>query len=98
MRDIKLKCGSFESRNMVFNTSYKICLHNVETDYLETFAKCWKPQHFLINYKAKDKSCKWLISSEKIDGLVKMQYFPEMWLFFAEFGYSSFLSGNPVQL
>jgi len=40
MRDIKLKCGSFESRNMVFNTSYKICLHNVETDYLETFAKC----------------------------------------------------------
>jgi len=41
IRDIKWKCDSFDSKNIVFNTSYKICLQNVETDCLEIFAKCW---------------------------------------------------------
>jgi len=33
--------GSFEGRSMVLNTTYQICLQNVETDYLDVFAKCW---------------------------------------------------------
>ena len=33
------------------------------------------------------KSCERLISSEKVKFLAKMQPFPEIWLFFAEFGY-----------
>ena len=40
IHDIKWKNESFESRSMVMNTSYQICLQNVETDYLEKFAKC----------------------------------------------------------
>jgi len=40
IHDIKWKCKSFESRSIVLNTSYQKCLQNVETDYLEIFAKC----------------------------------------------------------
>jgi len=87
---------------MVFDTSYELCSQNVESDYLDIFAKCWKSIRFLAKYKAKYKSCKRLISSEKINVLVKMQPFPEVWLFFAKFGYflkwvslQFFLSGNP---
>jgi len=32
VRDIKGKCDSFESRSVVFNNSYKLCLQNVESD------------------------------------------------------------------
>ena len=35
---------------------------------------------------------------KKIDALEKMQPFPEVWLCFAEFRYSFFLSGNAVHL
>jgi len=40
---------------MALNTSYKICLQNLETDYLEIFAKCGKSILFLVKYKAKEK-------------------------------------------
>ena len=52
---IKCKCESFESRSLLLNTSYQICLQNVETDYLEMLAKWWKPIRVLVKYKAKDK-------------------------------------------
>jgi len=55
IHDTKWKCGSFESRSMVLNTFYQICLQNVEADYLEIFTKCWKPIRFLVKYKVKDK-------------------------------------------
>jgi len=60
----------------------------IETDYLEIFAKCWKPVRFLVKYKAKDKKA--LNDSfrvKKINVLVKMQPFPEIWQISAEFGY-----------
>jgi len=47
--------GSFEGRSMVLNTTYQICLQNVETDYLDVFAKCWKPICFLVKYMSKDE-------------------------------------------
>jgi len=45
---------------------------------------------YTLSGKIQDKrytSCKWLISSEKINVFVKMQPFPKIGLFFAEFGY-----------
>ena len=45
----------FLKRSMLLNTSYQISLQNLEVDYLEIFAKCWKPKRFLFKYKAKDK-------------------------------------------
>jgi len=54
--DIKCKCGGFKSKSMVFNTSYKICFQNVETDSLKLFAKCRNPMRFQVKYKAKDRA------------------------------------------
>ena len=55
IRDIKWKCDSFDTRSMVLNISYEICLQNVEIEHLEIFAKCWKPIRFLVKSKAKNE-------------------------------------------
>jgi len=99
IHDIKWKCESFESRSMALNTSYQICLQNVETDYLEIFAKCWTPVRFLVKYKAKGKRAlnDWF-------PVKKLMFWLEVWRIFAEFGHFwsesgdsfVFLSGNLV--
>ena len=55
IRDITWMCASFESRSMLFNISNEIRLQNIEIDFLETFAKCWKSIHILINTRRKIK-------------------------------------------
>ena len=88
------------ARNMVWNTSYKICLQNVQTHYLGRFAKCWKPMRFLVKYKAKEKRAvndwfpitklmfwKWCNHFQKFD------YFM-LSIFWIEFVCSYFLNGN----
>ena len=40
IRDMTSICACFESRSMFFNISNEIRLHSIETDFLETFAKC----------------------------------------------------------
>jgi len=62
-------------------------MQNVETDYLEIFAKCGKPIRFLRKIHSERWKNFRLISSEKINVLAKMQQFQEVWRIFVEFGY-----------
>ena len=103
IRDIKWKCEKCESTSMVVKTSYQRCLQIIETDYLEMFAKCWKPIRFLVKYKAKDRrALKDWFPVKKINVLVKVPPFPDFGKLLlsltVSFGDSFlFLSGNPVR-